>query len=305
MSFSGDVKKELLNVMPSARHCRLAEISAYVRLLGRKEPSPDTPGGQVLLFRTESGPTLKKLFTLLKKTFNINLISDSAVQSGSQSKKERTLTISDADNVRDIWKATTNDTVLKLPCCRRSFLRGAFLAAGSVSTPEKSYHFEITCPDKRTASLVQDVMRSFELDAKIVIRKKEHVVYLKEGEQIVTALGEMGASYNYLNFENIRVLKEMRGNVNRRVNCETANLNKVVVSAVRQVEDIRYIQEHGGFGHLKKSLRDMAEVRLEHPNSPLGELGSYLNPPIGKSGVNHRLKRLSEIADTMRKEQIR
>lgn len=291
--------------MPEARHCRLAEISAYVRLLGHLEPSGNAETGQVLRFRTESAPTIKKLFTLLRKTFNINLNSDSAAQSADQPKRERTLTISDVNDAQDVWKATTNDTVLKLPCCRRSFLRGAFLAAGSVSAPEKSYHFEITCPDRKTAGLLQNVMQSFRLDAKIVIRKKEHVVYLKEGEQIVTALGEMGASYNYLNFENIRVFKEMRGNVNRRVNCETANLNKVVVSALRQVEDIRYIQEHGGFGHLKKNLRDMAEVRLEHPDSPLGELGTYLDPPIGKSGVNHRLKRLSEIADTMREEQIR
>lgn len=302
MSFSQQVKQELSEIIPATRHCRLAELSAFVRLSGSMEKDPADPGKEFLTFRPENSLTGQKLFTLLKKAFNINIVADQG-KTANAKKKVPVLQIRDSELSAKVYRATTNPTVMKLTCCRQSFLRGAFLERGSISAPEKYYHLEIACPDQENAELLKRVMESFELDAKIVRRKKDFVVYLKEGEQIVTALGLMGASRSFLDLENIRIVKEMRGTVNRRVNCETANLGKTVASAVKQADDIRYIQKRGAFGRLKPSLKEMAEVRLEHPDASLAELGQYLDPEIGKSGVNHRLHRLSDIADQLRKEE--
>ena len=296
MSFSSEVKKELLEIVPSARHCLLAELSALLMIL-RPGEEEERRG---VLARTESEGTASLLFTLFRKAYNIVPV----VTQTESRKRGRGVSYEIACGggitPEEVKKSLGHSSLLRLACCVRSFLRGAFLAAGSVSDPEKSYHLEIVCEERGTSEAVQSAMRSLMLDAKIVLRKDDHVVYLKEGDQIVTLLGEMGASISFLNIESVRVMKEMRGSVNRIVNCETANLNKTVVSAVRQMDDIRYIRDHGGFGDLPDALREMAEVRLAHPDAPLAELGQYLDPPIGKSGVNHRLRKLGGIAEKMR-----
>lgn len=188
------------------------------------------------------------------------------------------------------------EQLLRRTCCKRAFLRGAFLSSGSISDPQKSYHFEVVCQDEAQAQLLQELYRAFELDAKIVQRKKYYIVYLKEGAQIVDALNVMGAYVALMNLENVRIVKEMRGSVNRIVNCETANINKVVGAAYRQVEDIRYIQSRIGLDELPPALREIALIRMEYPDSSLKELGELCDPPVGKSGVNHRLRKLGEIA---------
>ncbi len=147
-----------------------------------------------------------------------------------------------------------------------------------------------------------DLINSFEMDAKVVMRKKNHVVYLKEGAQIVDMLNIMEAHVSLLNLENVRIIKEMRNSVNRQVNCETANINKTVSAAVKQLADINYIQHTRGLESLPENLREIALVRLQYPQAPLKELGAYLEPAVGKSGVNHRLRRLCEIAEELRKE---
>lgn len=195
---------------------------------------------------------------------------------------------------------TVNGILLQQNCCRRAYIRGAFLAAGSISDPKKSYHFEIVCKDIPQAMQAQEIINSFGMDAKIVERKKHQVVYLKEGAQIVDILNVMEAHIALMNLENVRILKEMRNSVNRKVNCETANISKTVNAAVKQLEDIEYIREHAGLDSLPDNLKEMALLRLEHPEAPLGELGTYLNPPVGKSGVNHRLRKISEIAGSLR-----
>ena len=298
MSFSGEVRGELAEIIPEARHCRIAELRAIVDVLGsRSITEPD--GRRTLVFRTESQTAGRKLFTLMKKTFNMDVVVQ---RTGGRPGGHR-----DVYEIRAggpgadaMLKAIRHATVLNLPCCRRAFLRGAFLAAGSVSAPEKSYHLEISCSGEGAAGEVQNVCNSLGFTAKTVLRKNDYVVYLKEGDQIVTMLGEMGAARSYLAFENARVVKEMKETVNRKVNCETANLNKTVKSSVRQCEDIRLIQEKAGFSGLTPALREMAKVRLENPDMPLGELGNLLDPKIGKSGVNHRLRKLSEIAEHIR-----
>ena len=140
----------------------------------------------------------------------------------------------------------------------------------------------------------------FEMDAKIVERKSQAVVYLKESNQIEELLGLMGASVAYLKFENIRIEKEMRNSINRQVNCETANIGKIVSASVRQLEDIRLIEETRGLKSLPPNLREIAVLRKTHPDMGLKDLGNLLDPPVGKSGVNHRLRRIGEIANSIR-----
>ena len=186
-------------------------------------------------------------------------------------------------------------------CCRRAFLRGAFLCVGSISDPEKGYHLEFVCTGEIRARQLQRLIQEFDIEARILIRKKYHVVYIKEGAGIVDLLNVMGAHMSLMNLENLRILKEMRNSINRRVNCETANITKTVNAASRQIEDILYLRDHYGLQKLPPALRRMAEVRLEYPDAPLKELGQYLEPPVGKSGVNHRLRKLSELAQQVNK----
>ena len=195
---------------------------------------------------------------------------------------------------------TVNSLLIKNSCCARAWLRGAFLSVGSMSDPRKSYHLEFVCGRKAQAEQLRDVLSEFQIEARIIGRKKYQVVYLKEGAGIVDLLNVMGAHVSLMELENMRILKEMRNSINRRVNCETANISKTVTAAGRQIEDILLIRDRYGFENLPDNLRQMAEVRLEYPDAALKELGGYLEPVVGKSGVNHRLRRLSEIADKIR-----
>ena len=193
-----------------------------------------------------------------------------------------------------------HNVIVQNTCCRRAFIRGAFLAAGSISDPEKFYHFEITCASMGKAKQLQGLMASFGIDARIVLRKRYFVVYVKEGSQIVDLLNIMEAPVALMELENIRIVKEMRNTVNRKVNCETANINKTVSAAVKQMEDIRYICDTVGLESLPDNLKEMAKMRLERPEATLKELGEALEPPVGKSGVNHRLRKLSMMAQDIR-----
>lgn len=193
-----------------------------------------------------------------------------------------------------------NHLVIQNRCCKRAFIRGAFLASGSLSDPEKSYHFEIVCQTKDKALQLQEVMQVFHIDAKIVKRKKSYVVYVKESAQIVELLGLMEANAALMKLENIRILKDMRNSVNRKVNCETANIHKTVNAAVKQIEDIRLIEEKVGLDQLNSGLSEIARLRLEFPDATLRELGLMLTPQVGKSGVNHRLRKLSNLAQELR-----
>ena len=192
----------------------------------------------------------------------------------------------------EAWKRAA----LSKKCCRRAFLRGLFLSQGTISDPEKLYQLEIDCLNTPLADHVQELLAGFDIHAKRIERRKHSVVYLKDGDEIVSLLALMQASASILDLENIRVVKDVRNVVNRRVNCETANLQKSVTASVSQTEDIRLIEERIGLEHLPSSLREIALLRLQYPDATIEELGTYLDPPVGKSGVNHRLRRLREIA---------
>lgn len=287
MSFSSEVKEELTKHISPARHCQIAELAAIMHFCGQY--GCDKDGSYTIGFQTENEAVITKGFTLLKKTFNIDT-------GGFITEEQMTEFLSKIGNPEE----PVSGLLLKNSCCQRAFLRGAFLSVGSMSDPQKGYHLEFVCTEEEKAEQLRSVMQGFGLDAKIVLRKKYHVVYLKEGSCIVDLLNICEAHKALMDFENLRILKEMRNSVNRRVNCETANITKTVNAATRQIEDIEYIRDHYGFQKLPENLRQIAEVRLEYPDAPLKELGGYLNPPVGKSGVNHRLRRISELADRIR-----
>ncbi|HAE80379.1 MAG: DNA-binding protein WhiA [Clostridium sp.] len=312
MSFSSRVKEELSRRIPDARHCRIAEISAILGMCGTVGIHEDSYHIRIY---TENVTVARKLFLLLKETFGIRgeiLIRQSHTPGRSRA---YVVLIRDAENVKRILEAckmidrdgeigenysTVRTYILRQDCCRRAFIRGAFLASGSMSDPDRFYHLELVCQNEERAMQLQSILATFGLDAKTVVRKKYYVVYIKEGNQIVELLGLMGADSALMELENIRIVKEMRNSVNRKVNCETANLNKTVSAALRQVADIEYIRDTKGLDFLSPQLEEMARVRLEAPEASLLELGSMLETPVGKSGVNHRLRKISEIADALR-----
>lgn len=293
MSFSGNIKEELSTHYAKARHCGLAELSAIVHMCGEFYESQEGLWG--LKLHTENIAVARKCFTLIEKTFNIR--TDIAVR--------RNLTKDSSSyfiHARGNELLAARNASVQAMCCKRAYIRGAFIAAGSMSDPSKSYHFEIVCNTQEKAFHLRDMMNSFDMDAKIVPRKRTFIVYLKEGSQIVDILNVMEAHIALLQLENVRILKEMRNSVNRKVNCETANINKTVSAAVRQMEDISYIKETIGFDKLPEGLKDVALTRLEYPEATLKELGGLLQTPVGKSGVNHRLRKLSEMADKLREQ---
>lgn len=314
MSFSQDVKEELSKQYSSARHCQIAELAGMIGLLGRVLISAQDSFS--LKIQTENLPVARKYFTLLKKTFNI--VAEITIRQNAGLKKNRIYIvtvnhqeealkilqavklINSANDIEENLSAVDNVVIMK-NCCRRAFIRGAFLAAGSVSDPNKAYHLEIVCNDINKAEQLQNIINSFEVESKIVERKKHYVVYIKEGSGIVDILNVMEAHISLMDFENIRIVKEMRNSVNRQVNCEIANLNKTVSAAVRQIQDIEYIRDTKGLSYLPPQLKEMAIVRLENPDASLKELGELLEPKVGKSGVNHRLRKISELAESMQK----
>ena len=314
MSFSGDVKEELLKKIDSARHCRIAELAAMVAFNG--EIRKNSQNEIDLRVSAENPGIIRKYFTLLEKTFTIN--GEVSIDKRIVRKNNRfTIDVEDQETAIRILQAVkilaedrtpiptealVNQMVIQKNCCKRAFLRGAFLCAGSISDPEKFYHFEIVCSSMPMAEQIRDLMCGFSMDAKIVQRKKTYVVYLKEGSQIVDILNVMEAHISLMELENVRILKEMRNSVNRKVNCETANINKTVSAAVKQVEDITYLRDTVGFENLPENLVEAANARLANPEASLKELGEALTPPVGKSGINHRLRRLSEMADKVRQE---
>lgn len=286
MSFSSDVKKELLGQVPRSRHCQLAELAGIINMDGAIDKDTGC-----LVLESENELVIHKYEILMKKAFSVD--------AGSPLTKSDTKRIMLALKLEKPGYAA-DGLILMQTCCKRAYLRGVFMAAGSISNPQKSYHFEIVCKSSSQAEQIQEILKGFDTDAKIVGRKSHYVVYLKEGSNIVDCLNVMEAYVSLMNLENVRILKEMRNSVNRKVNCETANIKKTVNAAVKQIEDIELIRDKAGLEKLPDVLKETARLRLEYPEATLKELGGYFDPPVGKSGVNHRLKKLSAIAEELR-----
>lgn len=313
MSFSSTIKEELSKHIGNARHCKIAEIAAIINMCGQMEFN-EQQNRYGIMVHTENPAVARKYFTLLRKTFNINV--EVATKKGRQLKKKRIYEVYVLKK-EDVYKVLSACHLLKdgeahyqldpllvgSTCCKRAYIRGAFLAAGSMSDPAKTYHLEIADIHEEHSEHLRQLIEQFELDAKIILRKKYFVIYLKEGTQIVDFLNIIEAHVALMELENLRILKEMRNNVNRIVNCETANLSKTVSAAVKQVSDIEYIRDTVGLNTLIEPLEELALLRLEQSEASLKELGEMLSIPVGKSGVNHRLRRISQYAQQLRDQR--
>ncbi|MDP4089996.1 MAG: DNA-binding protein WhiA [Bacillota bacterium] len=316
MSFSSKVKEEV------CRHTNLSkpEAAALLSAIMKVSGTLTFTSNRQINFRitTENAGIARLFFKILKSHFNIH--TRLMVKKSNSLKKNNIymVVISEDMGVRELltqlgilgdekgmitFDYGIRDSLVETEESKRAYIRGGFLGGGSISNPEKTYHLEFVTHDLEYAEALSRLINTYDLTSKVIQRKSSFVVYLKEGEQIVDLLNIIGAHSSLLELENIRIMKEMRNNVNRLVNCETANLSKTVNAAVRQVESIKLIQKEIGLNRLPKNLRDIAELRVNYPDESLKELGEMLDPPVGKSGVNHRLRRIEKIADELRKEE--
>lgn len=307
MTFAGDLKNELYEIVPRKKHCIIAECMGIMVTLGLIKKTSDNMNK--LYVSTESTRFALKYFTLLKKAFNIE-DNVSLVQTSIRDQNEilelnldlmptrMKEMIGFEENGFDL--TVLENMVLHKKCCKRAFLRSVFIVGGSVADPQKSYYFEISTASLEQAGMIQRLIQSFGPAAKIIRRKAHFVVYLQDKESILDMVSIMESSRVLMDMENLCIIKEVRNNANRQTNCDNANIKRMVGAAQKQVEDIRYIVEVHGVGVLPENLREIAVVRLENQDLSLGALGELMDPPLGKSGVNHRLRKLSEMAEKLR-----
>jgi DNA-binding protein WhiA len=314
MSFTLDVKEQLLRINTSRRCCRQSEFLAFLRMNGNVSlASGGKPG---LLATTSNAAVARRYFKLVKELWGLR--AEILMRDSHHFKKNKiyTLRIPPQDEVRqvldklakipdgnpwnagqDIGRATTLREVFASECCQRAYLRGAFLGSGFVSNPQKSYHLEIVCQDIYQAHFLLALAAYYQLNLKISERKGRFLVYCKGSEQISDFLNVIGAHSALLELENVRVIKDTSNNVNRIINCDTANTDKAVEAAQRQLAAIRRLVADGRLDGLKPQLRETAALRLENPDLPLAELAKLFEKPISKAGLYHRLQKLEALAE--------
>jgi cell division protein WhiA len=311
MSFASETKKELTNLQIKDC-CMKAELSALIRMNGSLSFSNRK---LILDVQTENAAIARRIYTLIKKSYNVPV--ELLVRKKMRLKKNNVYIVRLTKEAREILEdlkilgenfsflRTISEELVKKKCCKRSYLRGAFLAGGSVNNPEtSSYHLEISTIYKEHNDSLCELMNSFELNSRTLERKKGFITYLKEAEKIAEFLNIIGAHKALLRFEDVRIVRDMRNSVNRLVNCETANLNKTIGAAMRQVENIRFIERTIGLDALPEKLREIAELRVAYQDVTLKELGEMVsNGKISKSGINHRLRKIDEIAEKLRAGQ--
>jgi len=315
MSFSSRTKEELCNDKLKQECCRKAALCALSQMAGSLQLA--FGGKKRLRIKTESYAVARYAIKLAKGMYQLE--SQVLVRERKRLGKNRSFAIvfsGDAveDMLLDIGLLTRTEEglsfetgvpekLLENDCCKRAFLKGAFMGSGSISNPERGYHLEFVVTREQMAVELSEVLNFYGLKAKSVSRKASYVVYLKESEKITEFLALTGAFGALLELESVKTDKEFNNNLNRKLNCETANIQKTVNAAVRQNEAIRYLLNHDSFSALSPELRAIAELRIDNPEVSLAELGKMLDPPLGKSGVNHRLRKLEEIANTIKQQK--
>ncbi|WP_175990322.1 DNA-binding protein WhiA [Bacillus sp. Marseille-Q1617] len=308
MSFASETKKELTNIEVKDC-CANAELSALIRMNGSLSFSNQM---LVVNIQTENAAIARRIYTLIKKGYDTPV--ELLVRKKMRLKKNNVYIVRIKEDTKKILEDlkilgegftfihNISEDLLKKKCCRRSYLRGAFLAGGSVNNPEtSSYHLEIFSLYAEHNEALSELMNTFGLNSKTLERKKGFITYLKEAEKITEFLNIVGAHNSLLRFEDVRIVRDMRNSVNRLVNCETANLNKTIGAALRQVENIKFIEKHVGLGVLPDKLREIAELRVTYQDVTLKELGEMVSGgTISKSGINHRLRKIDQIAEKIR-----
>lgn len=307
MSFAAQTKKELTQIEASSC-CEEAELSALIRMNGFMQVSSQKI---TLDVPTENAAIARRIYVLLKKSFSLH--TELLVRKKMRLKKNNIYIVRITSQVQEMlkklkivsegynFKSEIDADIIRKSCCERAYLRGAFLAGGSVNNPEgSSYHLEIASIYEEHCRSLCQLANRYELNARFIERKKGFVFYLKEGEKIVEFLNIIGAHQALLKFEDVRIMKDMRNSVNRIVNCETANLNKTIGAAVRQIDNIRFLEKEIGLHNLPEKLQEVAQIRVNYPDLNLKEVGDMLRGHVSKSGVNHRLRKIDEIAEKYR-----
>ncbi|QFK72807.1 DNA-binding protein WhiA [Pradoshia sp. D12] len=308
MSFASETKKELTN-LEVKECCARSELSALIRMNGSLSFSNRH---LIVDVQTENAAIARRIYTFLKKLYNLQV--DLLVRKKMKLKKNNVYIVRFSEKAKEVLTDLNiiengftiihdiSEELIHKKCCKRSYLRGAFLAGGSVNNPEtSSYHLEISSLYKEHNDSLCELMNSFGLKSKTLERKKGFITYLKEAEKISEFLNIIGGHNALLKFEDIRIVRDMRNSVNRLVNCETANLNKTISASLRQVENIRYIENTVGLDILPDKLREIARLRVEYQDVTLKELGEMVSSDkISKSGINHRLRKIDEIAEKLR-----
>ena len=297
MSFSLEVKQELSKINSLAD-----KNNVKCELMGYLVTSNTSVQKNKVRFSTESQYNINRFSKLLNNLGFVNY--DIKIQRNMYS------IFINKNDIQELIRAGEDINIaneilsyfLKSEILEKAFIRGTFLGSGTINNPEKKYHLEIFLKNLETAKYIIEILRKYSIDFKILERSKKYAIYTKEGEEISKFLALMGASASVLKFEEIRVYRDIKNNINRKVNCETANLNKIVNSSVKQINDIKYIKERGKFNELSEQLKEIAIVRIENPDMSLEELGKLLKKPIGKSGVNHRLRKIQKIVEELKEE---
>ncbi len=279
MSFSSEVKQELSSINTYSKSNLIeAELIGYLMSANIKEEN------EKIEFITENEFNIERIYKILFKL---------KIEYEPETRRKTFVAKINKPNLRNIEDLETEEE-------KKALIRGIFLGSGSINDPTKKYHLEILSKNKDVAQYIQNILKSFNIKAKIL--EMNNTIYIKEGEEISKFLAFIGAQKAVLKYEEIRVMREIRNNVNRQVNCETANLNKTISASVMQIEAINYLKKVKKYEELPTGLQEIAELRLEYPEMSLKDLGSLLEKPLGKSGVNHRLKKIIEIADEAKKE---
>lgn len=290
MSFTQNIKAQLSKIENNCDFCDIAELSSIVKLCTSYRD------GQVAI-TTENEDVADRLQSLFEKVFSRPI--DYINRNGSFRFCPEVEFFTDCMAIRLMLFNVGDAEITPLGCCNAAYIRGAFLGGGSMLDPKKRYHMEFDAKHESYAHQIQDILKSLGIAAKITCRKGRYVVYVKEYEAIADILGAMGAVGAAMELYNISIEKEIRNAANRQANCEIANIDKITNAAFQQIECIKKIEKTIGFDELPETLREIAQIRLKYPDESLKELGEHLNPPIGKSGVNHRLKRIMAIADEL------
>ena len=316
MSFASETKNELSRIIPEKKCCMLAEIAAYIRTTG----SINIMGKYKITLNTDNAAVARHYKRLIQEYFSIETgleIQEGGAVGRNRKKKKYSYSLTiDSENkseqilrecgilmVREGYNYLSDgiyDGLIKSKCDRKAYLRGAFCGVGTMSDPNKSYHLEFVMNSEIMAADLKKLINSFaDMEAKTFRRGKKHIVYIKKAEYISDMLALMGASNKVMEFEEIRIKKEIRSSVHRAVNCDAANTDRIVDASLRQVEAIRKIAEISGLKSLPDKLLEVAVLRLEHPEVSISALGEMLDPPLKKSGINNRLRRIEEIADRL------
>ena len=286
MSFSSEIKEELTKVN-NLKNLKILESE----FLGYILTGNITNSNNTLEFVTENEFNIERFYKIL---FNLEIDYEPNVRG-----KVFVATIEKNERVEKFMQIKVD----KDEEVQRAIVKGSFLGAGSITDPNKQYHLEIIFQEKNNAEYILNICKAFGIVLKLLENKNKYYLYIKDAEEISKFLALIGANKGVLNFEDVRVTKEIKNNVNRLVNCETANLNKIINASVDQVNDIKLIQNLKKFDELPDYLKEIAIVRLENPDASLKSLGEMLENPIGKSGVNHRLNKIHEIAEELRQRK--